>query len=224
MGHVVNLLRTPGVPEKRLASLVKLAAAKSAYYRPRLEAAGGDLAKLPVTPAADLAAAPGDFVAAAPTEARQVIETTTGAALPITRGDMEDAAWLLSRALVLAGVARDDVVTASPAHPAVADAALRLRAAFSPSGLGATVCVGAGESTAPRCVAPGVDYLETPETGVFAVRVADGIFEALADAQVVEIFDGELVVTPLGRRGTPLLRYATGIRATAAGPGRYAVA
>ena len=105
--------------------------------------------------------------------------------LPITRGDMEDAAWLLSRALTAAGVGRDDVLSASPAHPAVADAALRLKAAFSPTGAGATVCVGDGPTAAPRRVVAGVDFLETPETGVFAVRSGDG-FEALGDAHVVE--------------------------------------
>lgn len=214
MGLVVGLLRQPGKPEKRLASLLSLAAAKSAFYRARL-GAGAGLADVPVTTRAELEAAPDDFLAASPKDVRQVIVSGGGVPLPITRGDMEDAAWLLLRALTAAGVGRDDVLSASPAHPAVADAALRLKAAFSPTGAGATVCVGDGPTASPRRVLAGVDFLETPETGVFAVRSADG-FEALRDAHVVERIDGEIVVTPLGRRGLPLLRFATGVRS--AGP------
>ncbi|MBM3676851.1 MAG: hypothetical protein FJW96_03065 [Actinobacteria bacterium] len=227
MGHVVNLLRTPGVPEKRLAAVVRLAAAKSPYYKLRfaklsVDEVLVDLSRLPVTTREELAAGPDEFLAAKRADVRQVVEGTGGVALPLTRGDMEDAAWLLSRALEAAGVTRDDVLAASPAHPALADAALRLKAAYSPAGVGATVCVGDGPTAAERCVAPGVDYVETPETGVIAVRTPEGSFHVLEDAHVVEIVDGELVVTPLGRRGLPLLRYATGIRATG-GPGRVSV-
>jgi ketosteroid isomerase-like protein len=221
MGLVVGLLRQPGAPEKRLASLVRLAAAKSPFYKARLggrdvDAVVADLSRVPVTTRAELEASPGDFVAASARDVRQVIESKSGVALPITRGDMEDAAWLLSRALEASGVTRDDVLAAAPAHHALADAALRLKAAYSPTGVGATVCLGDGPTTAERRVVAGVDFLETPETGVFAVRAADGSFHALTDAQVVERVDGELVVTPLGRRGLPLLRFATGLRS--AGP------
>jgi ketosteroid isomerase-like protein len=217
MGLVVGLLRRPGTPEKRLASLVRLAAAKSPFYGARLAglAAGevvADLARVPVTTRAELEGSPGDFLAASAKDVRQVIESQGGVPLSITRGDMEDAAWLLSRALEAAGVTRDDVLAASPAHPALADAALRLKAAYSPTGAGATVCVGDGPTVAARRVTAGADFLETPETGVFAVLAVDGSFHALTDAHVVERVEGEIVVTPLGRRGRPLLRFATGLR------------
>jgi hypothetical protein len=213
MGRVVELLRTPGAPEKRLARLVRLAAESSPFYRRRFAELGldaarvtTDLSALPPTREADLAAAPSDFVAAPAREIRQLQTTRGGVPISLTRSDMEDAAWLLSRALELAGVTRDDVLLAREPIPALADAALRLRAC-----LAAVPSPAAGERLNVTVVVEAAAFVETPETGVIAAPCTrrDGL-HVFADAHIVEIVDGEVLVTPLGRRGTPLLRYATG--------------
>ena len=56
--------------------------------------------------------------------------------------------------------------------------------------------------------------LERGETGVIASSCSAGTMHAHTRFHTVEILDGELVVTPLGARGKPLLRWATGIDAT----------
>ena len=56
--------------------------------------------------------------------------------------------------------------------------------------------------------------LEPPSTGVVASSCSAGTMHAHTGAHVVEIVDGELVVTPLGARARPLLRWASGIEAS----------
>ena len=55
--------------------------------------------------------------------------------------------------------------------------------------------------------------VELPETGVVASPCTSGTLHAHAESHVVEIVDGELVVTPLGASAAPVLRLATGIQA-----------
>jgi ketosteroid isomerase-like protein len=241
MGHVVNLLRTPGVPEKRLATLVRLAAEASPFYRRRFEALGldadrvaADLTLLPPTTDAELAGDPADFFVGPAKEIREALVTPAGAVLRLTRGDIGDAGWVLGRALELAGVTREDVIVPVAPHPALAFAALQLRACLAAVGtaadVGATVLVapdGASLEAFKAIVDPPAvqvevttggadpDVVETVPTGAIAARCTQRKgHHVFTDAHIVEIVDGEMLVTPLGRRGTPLLRYETGHRAS----------
>lgn len=117
---------------------------------------------------------------------------------PLGAGDWEERVRLWRLALDFAG---DDVATvAAPGNdPAFAEAAGRARRPFAVEPLDADRTL---------------DVLSWPETGPVAVACGRGEgHHVLADGHVVEIVDGELLVTPLGR-GEPLLRFAPGVRAT----------
>jgi ketosteroid isomerase-like protein len=237
MAHVVELLRSPGVPEKRLVSLVRLAAESSPFYRRRLAELGldadrvaADLTALPPTTESDLSTALRELTIGPEKEIREVFPTSSGVALRLTRSDMEDAGRLLARALELAGVVRSDVVLPLVPYPALAIAALQLRVCLAPvaseSDLGASVVVAPDEGSLATFRAandlPSVrleiltggaspDVVWTVPTGAIAAACERRHgHHAFTDAHIVEIVGGELLVTPLGRRGTPLLRYATG--------------
>ena len=209
MGYVVGLLRSPGAPEKRLVTLVRHAAAASPFYRRRFEelsldadAVAANPSTLPVTRLEGIPTE--ELVAASDRELTYVVQRGDGA-WPLTRDDVAERGRLWAAALGLAGVGREDVVAATTPTPGLAEgvAAVRGRLAFAadPAAVGAKVDVGS------------FGALELPETGVVASPCAHGTLHAHATSHVVEIVDGELVVTPLGARAVPLLRFGTGIRA-----------
>lgn len=76
----------------------------------------------------------------------------------------------------------------------------------------------AGSARQPFAVSPDdadrtLDVLTFAATGPVAIGCGRGEgMHALTDGHVVELVDGELLVTPL-RRATPLVRYAPGVRA-----------
>jgi hypothetical protein len=125
--------------------------------------------------------------APSPKDARVVL--ADGSAL--SRGDWEEEVRLWGVALALARPER----VAPHADPALAEAARRARV--------------------PVALAGGteLDVLWWPATGVVAAACGRGEgHHVLADGHHVEIEDGALLVTPLGRR-EPLLRFAPGVRA-----------
>ena len=224
MGLVVDLLRTPGTPERRLATLVRHAAAASPFYRRRFEelsldadAVAGDLSLLPET---RLDGVPVDeLVAVDDRELTHLVARGDGT-WPLTRNDVAERGRLWTDALALAGVGRGDVVLAVEPSPGLAEgvAAARARLAFAtdPATPGVTVVVrplgGADADGAGRVLT----VLELPETGVVASPCAQGTMHLHAGSHMIETDSSELVVTPLGARAVPLLRLATGIPARAA--------
>lgn len=152
--------------------------------------------------------------------------------LPLTAGDVDELDATLAAALVVAGVTADDAVVSLVPHRGIAAALAKLKARLVvPAGPGAAGLGSATVAFAPshadvdaargqvRLVvgtADGVDrpFLGRPETGVIAAACGHGSRLHVLESQHVEIGEqGELLVTPLGRRGAPLLRYATGDRA-----------
>lgn len=115
----------------------------------------------------------------------------------LSRGDWEESVRLWGVALSVAGLGRDDVVAAHD-DPGLAEAAGRSRV---------PVAVDPADATAT------LDVLWWPATGPVAAACGRGEgYHVLADGHHVELVDGELLVTPLGRR-VPLLRYAPGVHA-----------
>ena len=77
-------------------------------------------------------------------------------------------------------------------------------------------CAGCGKIQHPaeilrQNLSPEQCFKAVDECGAPMVSIPGG--EPLMHPQIVEIVDGELVVTPLGARALPLLRFATGISA-----------
>ena len=220
---VLGFVRTPGTPKRRLRTLVRHAASASPFYR-RLVAelavepdtVAADLALLPVTELAGIASE--DLVAAAPREIRQIVAGEFGP-VPLTRTDIEERGRIWGDALVLGGVGREDTVLALDPSAGLMDGVARVRARFAyaadAQAAGATVVIGSDERLAgsrgggPRCLT----VLERAETGVIASSCPKDTMHAHTHAHVVEIAGGQLVVTPLGCRAKPLLRFATHIDA-----------
>ena len=159
-----------------------------------------------------------ELVAASPKEVRQVVAGASGA-VPLTRVDVEERGRIWGDALALGGVGRDDTVLALDASPGLADGVAQVRARFAygddADAAGATVVVGStGRLAGSRHgSARALTVLELAETGVVASSCAAGTMHAHTRSHVVEIVDGALVVTPLGARGKPLLRWATQVDA-----------
>jgi len=159
-----------------------------------------------------------ELVAASPKEVRQVVAGGSGA-VPLTRVDVEERGRVWGDALVLGGVGRDDTVLALDSSPGLTDGVAQVRARFAygddADAAGATVVVGSAARLAGsrHGSARALTVLELPETGVVASSCAAGTMHAHTRSHVVEIVDGALVVTPLGARGKPLLRWATRIEA-----------
>jgi ketosteroid isomerase-like protein len=229
--RVRKLATRPGAPERRLRSLVSYAAAKSPFYRRRFselglepEAAAADLTLLPPTRGLT-----SELAAVALEKAAELL-AGEGWVLPLTAGDVEEMDSSLAAALDVAGVGPDDSILSLAPHRGLAAAAARLGAR-----LVVPAAPGAGSAAASATVAfasahadlsgaggllvvgtaPGADrtLLGRPETGVFAAACGEGAALHALESSVVEIVEGELLVTPLGRRGAPLLRLATGIHA-----------
>ena len=223
LDRVLGFLRTPGTPERRLLTLVRHAASASPFYH-RLfgelglepDAVAADLALLPKTHLDEIAA--GGLVAVSPREIRQVAAGTVGV-VPLTRADLEERGRIWGDALVLAGVGREDTVLALDSSPGLVDGVAHVRARFAyaagPEAAGITVVIGsAGRLAASHYgSARALTVLEPAETGVVASSCSLGTMHAHTRSHVVEVVDGELVVTPLGARAVPLLRWATGIAA-----------
>jgi hypothetical protein len=223
LDRVLGFLRTPGTPERRLLTLVRHAASASPFYRRSLEELGvepdlvaADLALLPKTYLDEIAA--GELVAVSPREIRQVIAGDPEV-VPLTRADLEERGRIWGDALVLAGVGREDTVLALDPSPGLVDGVARVRARFAyatgPEAAGITVVIGsAGRLAAsPHDNARALTVLEPAQTGVVASSCSVGTMHAHTRSHVVEMVDGELVVTPLGARAMPLLRWATRIEA-----------
>jgi hypothetical protein len=112
-------------------------------------------------------------------------------------------------------------VLALDPSPGLTDGVAQVRARFAyaddadADAAGATVVVGSAARLADsgHGSARALTVLELPETGVVASSCTAGTMHAHTRSHVVEIVDGELVVTPLGARGKPLLRWATHIGA-----------
>ena len=227
--RVRKLASRPGSPERRLATLVSYAAAKSPFYRRRFE----ELALEPDDVAADLTLLPpteavtSELAAVAPERAAQLL-AGDGWVLPLTAGDVEELDSALAAALAVAGVTADDVILSLAPHRGIAAAAARLKARLVvPTGpdvvAEATVAfapthadVSAFHGGPVIGTAPGADraLLGRPETGVYAAACGRGEWLHSLESHVVEIGDGGgLLVTPLGRRGAPILRLVTGIPA-----------
>ena len=216
--RVRKLAMRPGAPERRLRTLVSYAAAKSPYYKRLGLEPDADLTRLP--PTRDLTS---DLAAVPPEKAAQLL-IGDGYVLPLTAGDVEEMDSALAAALAVAGVTAEDAILPLAPHRGIAVAAAKLKArlvvptgpgvpaaatvAFAPAGADASTFAGPVIGTAPGADRP---LLGRPETGVFAASCGRSL-HALESA-IVEIEDGELLVTPLGRRGSPLLRFAPGIRA-----------
>lgn len=223
LDRVLAFLRTPGAPERRRRTLVRHAASASPFYRRRLEelavepdAVAADLALLPETHLGEIAA--GELVAVSPQEIRQIVAGASGA-VPLSRADLEERGRIWGDALVLGGVGREDTVLGLDPSPGLVDGVARVRARFAyatvSEAAGITVVIGsAGRLAASRHGnARALTVLEPAETGVVASSCSVGTMHAHARSHVVEIVDGELVVTPLGARAMPLLRWAAGIEA-----------
>jgi phenylacetate-CoA ligase len=200
------------------------------------EQVAGDLSKLPPTRHDELAAAPAEFLTVPDSLVRQVLPSD-GVLVPLTAPDVEDMVSTWARAFQVAGVGSGDVVQPLLAHPALPEAVRRAKARLvaaagqpldahirTAADAGTTTVTGPPERVAEfraRAHELGVDVSAiravgawgTPETGDVAAECASGSWHAFTDMHVVEIDgDGELLVTPLGRKGLPLLRYATGAR------------
>ncbi len=229
--RVRKLAAQAGSPSRRLASLVAYAAERSPFYRRRFEELGlapanvaADLTLLPPTDAVD------SELAAVPLERAAQLLAGDGWVLPLTAGDVDELDATLAAALAVAGVTADDAVVPLVPHRGLAAAAAKLKARYvvpvGSAGLeAATVAFAPAqadvEAARPHVrfvagTAAGVDrlFLGSPETGVVAAACGHGHWLHVLESQYVEIGeDGRLLVTPLGRRGAPLLRYATGRRA-----------
>jgi hypothetical protein len=224
LDRVLGFLRTPGAPERRLRTLVRHAAAASPFYRRVLEGialapdvVAGDLALVPVTLTDGVPA--GELVAASPNEIRQIVAGVSGA-VPLARSDLEERGRIWGDVLVLGGVGREDTVLALDPSPGLTEGVARVRARFAyetdAAAVGATVAIGPAErlSTSQLGSARALIVLGYAETGVVASSCTAGTMHAHTRSHVVEIVDGELVVTPLGARALPLLRWSTGTKAT----------
>ena len=188
-----------------------------------------ELAVEPDAVAADLDLVPGDAASTGSpqtsssrprrSEVRQVVAGGSGA-VPLTSVDVEERGRVWGEALVLGGVGRDDTVLRSRR---LARPHRRRGAGARPDSPTATMPTRPGRrwSSARRrdsraratASARALTVLELPETGVVASSCAAGTMHAHTRSHVVEIVDGALVVTPLGARGKPLLRWATRIEA-----------
>jgi ketosteroid isomerase-like protein len=231
--RVRKLASRPGPPERRLRTLLAYAAARSPFYRRRFEELGLD----PEAVAADLSLLPpttgltSELAVVEPGKAAQLL-VGEGWVLPLTGGDVDELDATLAAALAVAGVTADDDVVSLVPHRGIAAAVAKLKARLVvPAGPGAAGLGSASVAFAPshadvdaargqvRLVvgtADGVDrrFLGSPETGVIAAACGHGSRLHVLESQHVEIGEqAELLVTPLGRRGAPLLRYATGDRA-----------
>jgi hypothetical protein len=115
----------------------------------------------------------------------------------VSAADWEERVQLWRSAIGVAGSEGDTIALPSP-DPSFAEAAGRERRRFAVS---------------PDDADRTLDVLTFPATGPVAVGCGRGEgLHALTEGHVVELVDGELLVTPLGRK-VPLLRYAPGIRA-----------
>jgi hypothetical protein len=116
-------------------------------------------------------------------------------------GEVDAADWdervrLWRRALEVAGGEGETVALPSP-DPSFAEAAGQARRRFAVS---------------PDDADRTLDVLAFPATGPVAIGCGQGEgLHVLTDGHVVELDDGELLVTPL-RRSVPLVRYAPGVR------------
>ena len=222
LDRVVGFLRTPGAPGRRLDTLVRHAAASSPFYRRRFE----ELSLEPDAVAADPSVLPrtrldgvalDDLVAVSERTITHVVARGREA-LPLTRADVVERGRLWADALALAGVGHGDTVLALMPTPGLAEgvAAVRARLAFAtgqePAGATVLVRRAGGPAELPSGIRV-VTVLELPETGVVASPCGEGTLHAHTGSHLVEIEAGELVVTPLGARAVPLLRFATGIEA-----------
>jgi ketosteroid isomerase-like protein len=216
--RVRKLATRPGAPERRLRTLISYAAAKSPYYRRLGLEPDAELTR--VAPTRELTS---ELAAVAPERAAQLL-TGEGYVLPLTAGDVDEMDSALASALAVAGVTAEDAILPLSPHRGIAAAAAKLKARLVvPTGPGvpaaATVAFAPAHADASGFdgpvigTAPGADrpLLGRPVTGVFAASCGQSL-HAL-ESHIVEIEEGEVLVTPLGRRGAPLLRYATGIRA-----------
>jgi len=223
LGRVLGFLRTPGTPERRLRTLVRHAAASSPHYRRRFEdlglepdAVAADPSLLPVTRLDGIARA--ELVALSDREIAQIVAGGSGA-VPLGRADVAERGRLWEAALALAGAGPGDTVFVSEPAPGLAEGVARLRArlafATDPATVGVTVVVRpAGGPAGPLPEgARSIDVIALPETGIVASSCPAGALHAHTGSHIVEIVGGELVVTPLGARALPLLRFATGIEA-----------
>ncbi len=149
------------------------------------------------------AAGVGELAAAAPTreaappQAKDVRVVLSGGAA-VARSDWDERVRLWGVAFAVAGATREDVVAVAVADPAFGEAAAQARIPFAVD---------------PADASRRVDALWWPETGPVAAACESGSFHVLADGHVVEIEQGELLVTPLGHKA-PLVRFAPGVRAT----------
>jgi ketosteroid isomerase-like protein len=226
--RVRKLATRPGTPERRLRTLVSYAAARSPFYARRFtelglepDAVAADLKLLP--PTRELSS---ELAAVAPEKAAELL-AGDGWVLPLTAGDVAEMDSALAAALAVAGVTSNDAILPLSPHRGIAVAAARLGARIVvPAGPDAAAAAGAATVAFASAhadvsgfhgrvvgTAPGADrpLLGRPETGVFAAGCGQSL-HAL-ESSIVEIDGGELLVTPLGRRGAPLLRLATAIHA-----------
>ena len=223
LDRVLSFTRTPGTPERRLRTLVRHAATASPYYRRRFEELGLDadavaaeLEQLPETRLDGIAA--DDLVAVSPRQITHVC--ARGAeAVPLARADLAERGRIWGEALALAGVGRGDTVFGLDPSPGLAEGVARVkgRLAFAtdPAVAGATVliCQAGAPAGSPAGDARALVVLDHPATGVVASSCSAGTMHAHTRSHVVEIVGRELVLTPLGARARPLLRWASGIEA-----------
>jgi hypothetical protein len=226
--RVRKLAVRPGAPERRLRTLVSYAAAKSPFYRGRFAeldlepaAVAGDLALLPPTEAVTSA------LAAVPPEKAAELLAGDGWVLPLTAGDVDEMDAALAAALGIAGITSADAILSLAPHRGIAAAAAKIGArlvvptgpdAASAAG-SATVAFAPGHAEVTGFhglvvgTASGADrpLLGRPETGVIAAACGQGAALHVLESCVVEIDGGRLLVTPLGRRGAPMLRLDIGL-------------
>ena len=223
LDRVLGFLRTRGLPERRLRTLLRHAAAASPYYRRRF----AELRLEPDDVAADLTLLPEtrldgnalEQLVAVPEREITHVVARAGGPVPLARADLAERALVWADALALAGVGREDTVLAAGPSPGLLEGVARVRARFAfatdPGTAGATVLVRCGSEPA-RPLGGGaraLDVVELPEAGVVGSSCPFGRMHAHTPSHVIEINDGALVVTPLGARALPLLRFATGIGA-----------
>jgi hypothetical protein len=224
LDRVLSFSRTPGTPTRRLRTLVRHAAAESPFYRRRFEELGleadavaADLSLLPETRLEGIAA---DELLAVPVRAITHVCARGAEAVPLGRADLAERGRIWAEALALADVGRDDTVFALEPSPGLDEGVARVKArlafATDPAVAGATVLIHqAGAHPAGlRGNARALTVLDHPATGVIASSCSSGTLHAHTGAHVVEISGGELVLTPLGARARPLLRWASGIEAS----------
>jgi hypothetical protein len=227
--RVRKLAARPGAPERRLRALVLYAGAKSPFYRRRFaelrlepQAVAHDLGLLPPTERVT------SELAAVPAEKAAELLAGDGWVLPLTAGDVDEMDTALATALGVAGVTAADAILSLAPHRGIAAAAAKLGARLVvPAGPDvASVAAVATVAFAPAHAdvsgfhhgpivgtAPGADrpLLGRPETGVFAAACGEGHSLHALESTIVEIVEHRLLVTPLGRRGAPLLRLDTGL-------------